>query len=253
MEWLNRFVTVMNCLCGCPSGKGISEMSKELGIGKGTLHRMLQAMLACKLVSQTIDKKYRLGTLAMLWGGSYVDFQGIHGMLSEFCDYLGRETAMYSYLCRYGDKQIYCIYTFQPGTHQQFYVHVGQRLPIYCSASAKSILAYQNTDMLSDLMAVEKIEPYTQFTKKTHTEWLEELEAVRATGLAYCLQELEYGVAAMSSPIFSSDNTVEFSISVVGNADYIAEKKDAVAEKLLAVASAASVHLKAGQKLTSLK
>lgn len=256
MEALDRFVQILNSLSSVPQeGMGITELTQSTGLSKATLHRILQGMAEHRLVVQVKDtKKYRLGPLSMIWGSQFVLGRDISGILSEYCDLLATETKMYTYLCRFEAEEIYCIYTHQPEQErQQYFVHVGQRLPLYCSASTKAILAFYEEDRVKALLGNEQAKKINNLPAVDFLKWQAEIAEVKKTKVAYCIEELELGVAAISTPIFSASGKALFSMSLVGNAEFIKENKNALSKQVLHIGEKASAHLEAANRLTTAK
>ena len=62
MEWMDRFVSIMNAVSmENEHGVGVTSLAGETGLSKGTLHRILQDMVRCRLIVQMPEtKKYHL-------------------------------------------------------------------------------------------------------------------------------------------------------------------------------------------------
>lgn len=72
-------------------------------------------------------------------------------------------------------------------------------------------------------------------------------------GVAFCLQELEIGVSAISVPIFHEDQKTSLSLSVVGERSVVEFELDRIIQLLKDVSIKASEHLKSMHMLTSIK
>jgi len=256
MEWLNRFTEVMDCISEHPiDGIGISDLSRETNLSKSTIHRMLSSMVQHQLVTQNFHtKNYMMGPKAMFWGSRFLRSQDPIGLMGQYCEEVSRATGLYSYLSRFQGDQVYCIHTHQPSDlRNKFFVHVGQRMPFYCTAASKAILAYKEQHIIDSCLTKESIRPITPHTLTDIGALKHELSRVLHQGVAFCLQELEVGVSAISVPIFHEDRETSLSISVVGENTYIEQEEDAIIRELKAVSQKASEHLKSMHLLTSIK
>ena len=256
MDWLNRFTDVMDCISEHPvEGIGVSELSRRTDLSKSTIHRMLSSMLSKQFVTQNYQtKNYLLGPKAFLWGSQFLRSQDPNGLMGQYCEEISSKTGLYSYLCIYHGKQVYCTYTHQPShLRNKYFVHVGQRMPFYCTAASKAILAYQKPDCVQTLLADESYKQFTPYTL-TNQEALEwELETVLKEEIAYCHQELELGVTAISAPIFYKEKECTMSLSIVGESTLIDSTKETLIQDLKTVAEKASSHLTSMHMLTSIK
>jgi DNA-binding IclR family transcriptional regulator len=158
-----------------------------------------------------------LGPKAMFWGSQYLRSQDPIGLMGQYCEEISTKTGLYSYLSRFQQDQVYCTHTHQPShLRNKFFVHVGQRMPFYCCAASKAILAYQGPERIRTLLANETLLPITPFTLSNREDVERDLEMVLKEDIAYCLQELEIGVSAISVPIFHEERKTSMSLSVVG-------------------------------------
>lgn len=260
MEWLDRFTHVMDVLSHAShEGLGITEIALATDLSKSTLHRMLKDMEQHRLVFQDIvSKKYRLGTRTMLWGSQFLSRQGPDGFLAENCNLLAERTGLYTYLCRFGGDEIYCIYTRQPGKDRtQYFVHVGQRMPLHCTAAAKAILAFQPQSTIKELLEQERIrgqlQSFTPKTKTTFEELLPELMMIPQTRIAECEEELEPGVSVLSTPIFDEQRRVSFSLNIIGPTAYIHAHRSELVQELLEIGDLCSEQLVAATRLSSIE
>lgn len=255
MEWLNRFTEVMDCISENPiEGIGISELSRKTNLSKSTVHRMLSSMMSHQLVTQNYQtKQYLLGPKAMFWGSQFLRSQDPIGLIGQYCEEISRKTGLYSYLSRFQVDQVYCTHTHQPSDlRNKYFVHVGQRMPFYCTAASKAILAYQEQERIQSLLANETFAPITPFTISDRRGLEMELETILKENVAYCLQELEIGVSAISVPIFHDERKTSMSLSIVGENTLIETNKEEIVNALKEVSGKASEHLKSMHKLTSI-
>lgn len=255
MEWLDRFISVMDTISDeGKQGLGVSEISRRTSLTKGTLHRILRNMVEHRLVVQdTVSKKYRLGYKSMMWGSQFLSGLDTSNILSEYCDTLAEETGLYTHLSRFDTNEVFCIYTRQPNkSRNKYFVHVGQRMPLHCAAAAKSILAFQPKDVAEGLLL--RNQPLTKYTDATKTEIVElkqEMEEISTRSIAFCEEELEEGVTAVSTPVFHDKDNVVLSISIVGSSKYINENRYFLTNALLEIGQKASQHLGYAHVLTT--
>lgn len=256
MEWLERFVTVMDIISAeSMEGIGTSELSKRTLLGKGTLHRMLQGMVEHQVLTQNQQtRKYTLGPRAMVWGSKFLAGHDPIELLREQCDILAQRTGLYTYLSRFDSGQVYCIYTKQPSDiRNTYFVHVGQRMPLYCTAAAKAIFAFQPQDIVESVLLREQQEKFTQNTKTNIEEIKAELAKVVTSRVAFCLEELEPSVVAIATPVFHSKGEIAASIGLIGAAAHIHANRGFLIKELISIGETASSRMSAAYMLASTK
>jgi IclR family transcriptional regulator, pca regulon regulatory protein len=98
--------------------------------------------------------------------------------------------------------------------HLEFSLHVGSRLPAYCSATGKALLAFLARPDLDRLL--ERID-LVQRGPRTLTDkgaLLAELEHVRRTGVAVNDEELESALRAIAAPVRARSGEVVAAVNV---------------------------------------
>lgn len=255
MEWLDRFVQVMDVLSSreyC-SGIGITDLSDRTGISKSTLHRMLQNMAEHRLVIQNEEtRKYELGARPLVWGSQFLRSRNIDGILDKYCRMLAEDTGLYSFLCRFSGDQVYCIAVRQPrAENHMYFVNIGQIMPWHCSSCAKAILAFQPPAYIQHILAGDK-KVYTDYTVTEPERLQAELQKIRESGIAWCMEEMEYHVAAAGVPLFFRGHEAAFSLGFVGNDRYIKTHRDALVKALLQRGKQAGTELSMARELTGI-
>lgn len=256
MEWLKRFVAIMDIISEETSeGIGITELASITGLSKGTLHRMLQDMVVHNLITRNNNtRKYCLGPKAMVWGSKFVLGQDPAGILSQYCDLLADRTNLYTFLCRINEGEVYCIYTKQPSKFsKKYFVHVGQRMPLHCTAAAKSLLAFLPPTYINTLMKKNNMARFTEHTLVDNNQVIAELLTIKETKVAFCREELENGVAGLSTPVFVGNEQAAFSISLLGDAAFINRQEESLVREIVKIGKEASEHMARVRLLTSCK
>lgn len=252
MQWLDRFVEVMDIVSNASrDGVSMTEIMQQTGLPKATLHRMLTDMMDKSLVVQIwTTKRYRIGPKPMVWGGNYVEGQDPANLLAQFCDLLAERTGLYAFLSRYDSREVYCLYTRRPKSRlAKYFVHIGQKMPLHCTAAAKAILAFRPADEVSRLLTQRQLQRFTENTKTDIQEILAELKQVKDSHVAFCRNELDTGVTVLSTPVIMSENDVLFSISLIGETADI-EKRESLIQELLSIGDEAGKVMKISSPLS---
>ncbi len=254
VEWLDRFVAVMNIISEATiDGISMTEIANLTALKKGTLHRMLRDLVDQSLIVQSlVTKRYRLGPKTMVWGSKFVVGQDPSGLLSQFCDELAANTNLYVFLCRFVNGEVYCTYTRQPSNgRNKYFVHVGQKMPLHCSAAAKAILAFHSSQEVDLLLSQYSMTKYTDYTQTERANISAELRMIKDSRVAFCKEELEMGVSTISTPVFINKDEAFFSISLISGIAYMNRYEESLIEALRKIGQAASEQMRITHVLTS--
>lgn len=81
---------------------------------------------------------------------------------------------------------------------------IGQRIPMYCTAVGKAIMAWLRFDEASSILDRSRLIPYTNFTLTSKETILEDLTRIRQRGYAVDVEELEYGIVCVAVPLLNA-------------------------------------------------
>ncbi|WP_404823980.1 IclR family transcriptional regulator [Nonomuraea gerenzanensis] len=234
MQSVERALDVLEALAEHGGEAGLSEIAARTGLPYGTIHRLLQTLLARGYVRQESDRRYALG-------GGLVRLGGIaQSMVGEWAQpYLTRmvelsgETANLAVL--EGDFIVYVAQVPSPRRLRMF-AEVGRRVLPHSTAVGKVLLAGRPA---SEAVAVFERTGMPRRTPNTITDvsaMLAELGLVRSRGWAMDLGEEELGVHCLAVPVQDGDRVVA-AMSVSGPAERIdALNRDDLAERMRKIA-----------------
>lgn len=194
---------------------GITEISKKLGLHKSTAYGLAHTLAVNGFVAQDEETgRYMLGTELLRIGSrvqsSLRDIGAPH--VKQIMEST-RETA--NLVVRDGAYVVYI--DKQESTHSmRICTSIGQKLPMYCTAVGKAILANLPWSEAEDLIDESGFEPYTENTVKTKRELIGQLDQVRKNGYALDNEELEYGLVCVGVPIFGRNRVPVGALSVSG-------------------------------------
>jgi IclR family pca regulon transcriptional regulator len=97
-------------------------------------------------------------------------------------------------------------------------LHIGSRLPAYCTSMGRVLLAYLPTEQLEHYLAHVNLVPHTTRTVTSVDKLRVALRNVRRNGYALVDQELEVGLRSLAVPVYSPSGRVVATINLSGNA-----------------------------------
>ncbi len=196
---------------------GVTELSRRLGIGKSTAHRLLTTLAEERLLEQDPHTgAYRLGLAMYELGASVSLHTDLHVACIPVIDQLAtatRETVQVAVLD--GREVVYVERRDSPQALRIF-GRIGHRNDAYCTSTGKVLLAFLPPEQLEAVLDGWVLTPRTKYTIKTIPALRRELEIVRNRGWAENLNEVEIGVASVAAPVRNGLGEVVAAISVAG-------------------------------------
>ena len=186
-----------------PGGCTLTEISKQLHIGKSTVHRLLSTLMDHDFVwLDPISSRYILGA-RILQLSDQLSHQSI---LIRYGDPILAQMARASgETCNLGvldgGEVLYLI--MKESKHPlRMAGQVGKRLPAHCTALGKALLSDASKKDLTEFLGGRaNLSMPTAKSISTVSEFYEEVSKVRQTGVAFDDEELYPGVYCVASPV----------------------------------------------------
>ncbi|MEV4330999.1 IclR family transcriptional regulator [Streptomyces sp. NPDC049597] len=215
MQVVVRALHVLRALAAKPKGATLQELHEELGIPVGSLHRLLTTLGNEDFVTRSpVNRRFFLGPIARQLAEQNQHQSALlvtpHRAVVAAAEASG-ETVFLTELI--GDRAV-CV-ALSEGRHPlRLFVRIGQEMPLHAAASGRSLLAYRPEPDVRNLLAKRALTAFTEETPVTVDEVLAHLTLVRARGYDVCDDELDRGVWAVSSPVFTSTGAVAASVTL---------------------------------------
>jgi IclR family pca regulon transcriptional regulator len=97
-------------------------------------------------------------------------------------------------------------------------LHIGSRLPAFCTSMGRVLLAYLPQDQLEQYLAKVHLVQYTPKTMNSVEKLRLALRNVRRNGYALCDQELEVGLRSIAVPVQAPNGRVVATVNLSGHA-----------------------------------
>ena len=216
---LERGLAVLSSFTPDRPALGISELARQLALTRSTTHRYVATLATLGYLQQDdATRKYRLGPRILDLGFSMLGSLGLREIAAPHLRRLTDATGHTSNLAIRDDTDVILIDRVRgrPGRyhHLEFTLHVGSRIPAYCSATGKALLAFMprpDLEPIVERIALVQRGPRTLTGKRA---LLTELEQVRRNGLATNDEELESALRSIAAPIRSRSGEVVAAINV---------------------------------------
>lgn len=196
---------------------GVTEVSRRLGIGKSTAHRLLSTLAEERLLEQDPSTgAYRLGLAMYELGASVALHNDLHEASAAVLDQLRnatRETVQIGVLD--GREVVYIERRESPQTLRLF-GRVGHRNDAHCTSTGKVLLAFLPPENLDRTLRGWTLRRHTPATITSETVLRSVLENIRQQGWAENVNEAEMGAASIAAPIRNGRGDVVAAISIAG-------------------------------------
>lgn len=202
---------------------GVSEIGRELGLSKTTAFYLTSTLEKIGFLLQNEEtRKYELGlgiaNLASIMSTNLELSQKGAGIAQAI-------SSTYGLSCNlgiWGDNIAIVIFSCEPShTLQIPSFQVGPRIPGYCTAMGRALLAYMDRSEVKKYLDQVKIIRYTPKTKINKTEIIKELDETKARGFSISNEEVAPNAVSIGAPIFDKENCITGAITIRGHVDHM--------------------------------
>jgi IclR family KDG regulon transcriptional repressor len=244
MRLVRRTLRVLEILSEHSEGLGVTQLGALVGEPASSVHRLLSVLVDSGYVIQDQARRYRLGPRVLSLSRAFERSNDLVGVVRPHIARLSAQTLESVFVSEQSGDDPICVAAQVSPRPVSLNMRLGERTPYHASASARAILAFQPYERQVRLMQAERLERYTDRTPTTVVDALAELRATADRGYAFCDQERELGVSAISAPVRGADGEVFASVTIIAPQDrLIGEERERVAQQLLAKAADISSEL----------
>ncbi|HSC73322.1 MAG TPA: IclR family transcriptional regulator [Gaiellaceae bacterium] len=203
---LERGLGILAAFTPTQPSLGVSELAREVGLSRSTTHRYMSTLTRLGYLQQDpSSRRYRLGPRVLDLGFSAINSMELRVISSPYLQRLSDETGFTVNMAILDGADILYVERCRSSLAGQreidLNLHVGSRLPAYCTSMGKVLLAYlppERRGALLDGVPLGRRGPNTLTSRKALEA---ELAAIRERGLALNNEELAYGLRSIAAPV----------------------------------------------------
>jgi IclR family transcriptional regulator, pca regulon regulatory protein len=210
---LERGLAILSAFGSDRSTIGVSELSRELGLSRSTTHRYIATLTSLGYLQQDAEtKRYRLGPRVLDLGFAAINSMDIREISVPHLQALSDATGFTVNMAILDGPDVVYIErcrTSRSGQRQiDLNLHVGSRLPAYCTGLGKALLAFVPEERFEEILDQADLVARGPNTITDRAALRGEMERVRTMGLAVNNEELAYGLRSIAAPIRSRSGDV---------------------------------------------
>lgn len=196
---------------------GLTEISKELNLGKATVFRMLYTLEKKKYINKTKLAKYSLAIKFANYGSIVLDRIDIVAIVKPYLEKLRDKYNETTHMAVLNDDyDIIFMAKELSNSSIQMNSRIGGKMPAYCTATGKVLLAQLDDKELGQAIKSFDFKKSTEAGVKNPEELFREIKKIRRNGYSEDLEESEAGLICFAAPIKEITGKCLSAISVSG-------------------------------------
>ena len=250
---LERLVAILDAFAGvnrrgaehpAPAPLGVADLSRALGLSKGTVSRYLRRLEDAGVLQRLPDRRYVLGSRVHEWGQAAALGGDVRSWARPEMEALvARFGETVSLFVRDGDQAV-CIDQVDGRFPIRLSAAVGRHLSLYAGGSPRLLLAFAADAEREAFLARAPFPALTPATMTDAPSLRRAAEQIRNDGYAFSRGEIDAGAVCVAAPIRDASGTVRASLSLAGPATRMeGDQEDTLIAALRAAASRVSYAL----------
>ncbi len=196
----------------------ISQLSIKTGLSRAAVRRCLYTLTKLGFAGAEDGSRYSLRPRMLTLSHTYTTSNTLSSAAQPILERMSaalRES--FSVATLDGEDIVYIART-QVNRVMAVDLHIGSRLPAYCTSMGRVLLAYLPAEQLEQYLAKVVLTPHTTRTITSVEKLRLALRNVRRNGYALVDQEYEVGLRSLAVPVYSASGRVVATVNLSGNA-----------------------------------
>jgi DNA-binding IclR family transcriptional regulator len=216
---------LLDALAQSDEPESLKKLSEITELHPSTAHRILNDMVACRLVERADSGTYRLGLKLLELGNlvkarlsvreaAQLPMRALHKLTGQTVNLSVRQ----------GDEIVYIDRAYSERSGMQVVRAIGGRAPLHLTSVGKLFLADDDSAKIKAYVAKTGLNGHTQNSIHDAAQLEKELELVKTLGHARDDEELEMGVSCMAAAILDDTGKLVAGLSLSAPTERIQEE-----------------------------
>jgi IclR family KDG regulon transcriptional repressor len=213
---VERALDILLCFTRDEPTRSLTQIAETVRMSKTTVHRLLATLENKRFITRDqVTGFYRLGLRFIEMASLVLQDVELHRWAQPYLHKLSTQFGETVDLSILDGSDVIYLDVIESPQRLKLAAAVGQRLPAFCTASGKALLAFLPEDQIRKILG-ENLTRYTDCTPVSIADILSELRVTAERGYAVSEQEYERDINAVAAPIFDADHHPIASIAIVG-------------------------------------
>ncbi|APB98645.1 IclR family transcriptional regulator [Polynucleobacter asymbioticus] len=222
IQVVERMMNLLDALSEQEESSSLKNLAEQTGLHPSTAHRILNDMVACRLVERGDGGTYRLGLKLLELGNLVKARLSVRDAAQAPMRTLHKVTGETVNLSvRQGDEIVYVDRAYSERSGMQVVRAIGGRAPLHLTSVGKLFLASDDPNQVRAYVTRTGLSGHTRNSITDLSKLETELNLVRKVGNARDNEELELGVSCIAAAILDDTGKLVAGLSLSAPTDRI--------------------------------
>jgi len=222
MTSLARGLAVMHAFSDRKREMTISQLSLKTGFSRAAVRRCLYTLIKLGYAGSGDSRHFHLRPRVLALGHSYISSMPLSSAAQPVLEHLSKVVHESCSIAMQDDVEIVYVARASVTRIMSIDLHVGSRLPAFCTSMGRVLLAYLDPAELERLLPRVEFTRHTERTVRNAEKLRQCLRMVKRNGFSIVDQELEMGLRSLAVPIRNADGIVVAALNVGVSANRVA-------------------------------
>jgi IclR family pca regulon transcriptional regulator len=214
MTSLARGLAVMHAFSDRKREMTISQLSLKTGFSRAAVRRCLYTLIKLGYAGSSDSRHFHLRPRVLALGHSYISSMPLSSAAQPVLEHLSKVVHESCSIAMQDDVEIVYVARASVTRIMSIDLHVGSRLPAFCTSMGRVLLAHLDPAELERLLPRVEFTRHTERTVRSADKLRQILRLVRRSGFAIVDQELEPGLRSMAVPIRNAEGVVVAALNI---------------------------------------
>jgi IclR family pca regulon transcriptional regulator len=196
----------------------ISQLSVKTGLSRAAVRRCLYTLTKLGFAGAEDGSRYSLRPRMLTLSHTYTASNTLSSAAQPILERMSASLRESFSVATLDGEDIVYIARTQVSRLMAVDLHIGSRLPAYCTSMGRVLLAHLSPEQLEQYFAKANLIPHTTRTITSVEKLRLALRNVRRNGYALVDQEYEVGLRSLAVPVYATSGRVVATINLSGNA-----------------------------------
>lgn len=217
IQSVEKAIRVFEAVCRAKKDVRVVDLSKDLGINKATVFRLLRTFVETGYLEQNPETdRYRPTMKILALGNNVMNKMEIRALASDIIKELSEKSGESVHLSIRDGAMAVIIDKVESQTGNKVSFHIGRRSDLYSTGTGKVLLASLPLNKLEEYLAEIPLAPHTPMTITDPEVLKRQLMEINVNGYSVDRQENNTGISCVAAPVYDYTGSVAASVSVTG-------------------------------------
>jgi len=214
LQSLAKGLTVLQALAEAKQTLSLSDVARAAATSNATATRICYTLRRLGFIGRDRQRRFFLTPKVLSLGHAAVSSLGWRNVAQHYLERLSADIGETVNLSVLDGAELVYIARVNTDRILPFDLQLGSRLPVYCTAMGKVLMAFSPPETVSAVLEQVSFAPLTHRTITNREDYLHELEKVRAKGYAVNDEELSVGLRSVAAPIMDGQGRSRAAINI---------------------------------------